>query len=70
MARRVLPSRLALKRRDGSSNAAPLAKVIFTTFFYVSPVQMIPACSRAPRAAAAHIRSPDHLLACLTQSAI
>src|SRR5438874_3758610 len=44
MARLVLPSRLELKRREGSSNEAPLAKVIFTTFLYVSPVQMIPAC--------------------------
>src|SRR5687767_3806443 len=42
MARRVLPSRLELKRRDGSSSAAPLAKVIFTTFLYVSPVQINP----------------------------
>src|SRR6516162_4636086 len=25
-------------------NEAPLAKVIFTTFLYVSPVQIIPAC--------------------------
>src|SRR6476620_5310952 len=45
MARRVLPSRLELKRPDGSSNEAPLAKVIFTTALYVSPVQMMPACS-------------------------
>src|SRR6266550_4004337 len=45
MARRVLPSRLELKRPQGSANAAPLAKVIFTTFLYVSPVQMMPACS-------------------------
>src|SRR2546427_7064978 len=44
MARLVLPSRLELKRPEGSSNEAPLAKVIFTTFLYVSPVQMIPAC--------------------------
>src|SRR5436853_1477957 len=43
MARRVLPSRLELKRPQGSSNAAPLAKVIFTTVLYVSPVQIIPA---------------------------
>jgi len=43
MARRVLPSRLALKRPDGSGSEAPLAKVNFTTFLYVSPVQMIPA---------------------------
>src|ERR1700730_6775482 len=44
MARLVLPSRLALKRPEGSSNEAPLAKAIFTTFLSVSPVQMIPAC--------------------------
>jgi len=31
IARRVLPSRLALKRPEGSSKEAPLAKVIFTT---------------------------------------
>src|SRR2546423_1208705 len=42
IARRVLPSRLELNRPDGSFSAAPLAKVIFTTFLYVSPVQMIP----------------------------
>src|SRR6201991_3093946 len=46
MARLVLPSRLELKRPDGSSNEAPLAKVIFTTLLYVSPVQMIPACDQ------------------------
>src|SRR5262249_44686081 len=45
MARLVLPSRLELKRPEGSSNAAPLAKVSFTTALYVSPVQMIPSCS-------------------------
>src|SRR5437773_8297703 len=44
MARLVLPSRLELKRPEGSSNEALLAKVIFTTFLYVSPVQIIPAC--------------------------
>src|SRR4051812_41317113 len=44
MARRVFPSRLELNRRDGSFRAAPLAKVILTTFVYVSPVQMIPSC--------------------------
>src|SRR3954454_14827464 len=44
MARLVLPSRLELKRREGSCKEAPLAKVIFTTFLYVSPVQIIPAC--------------------------
>ncbi len=32
MARLVLPWRLALKRPEGSSNDAPLAKVIFTAF--------------------------------------
>src|SRR3954452_16741288 len=42
MARLVLPSRLELKRSVGSSSAAPLAKVIFTTALYVSPVQIIP----------------------------
>jgi hypothetical protein len=30
MARRVPPSRLALKRPDGSGSEAPLAKVVFT----------------------------------------
>src|SRR6188508_174718 len=44
MARLVLPSRLELKRPEGSSNEAPLAKVVFTTLLYVSPVQIIPAC--------------------------
>src|SRR5437764_11545230 len=44
MARRVLPSRLELKRPTGSGSEAPLANVIFTTFLYVSPVQTIPAC--------------------------
>src|SRR5262245_3300071 len=44
MARLVLPSRLELKSPEGSSIAAPLAKVIFTTLLYVSPVQIIPAC--------------------------
>src|SRR5438874_342772 len=44
MARLVLPSRLELKRPDGSWSEAPLAKVSFTTLLYVSPVQMIPAC--------------------------
>src|SRR5215471_12022804 len=44
MARLVLPSRLELKSPEGSANKAPLAKVIFTTVLYVSPVQIIPAC--------------------------
>src|SRR5882757_1641522 len=52
IARLVLPSRLELKRRDGSSSEAPLAKVIFTTLLYVSPVQMMPACS--------HTGTPRH----------
>src|SRR5262249_36257824 len=39
------PSRLELKRRDGSLSEAPLAKVSFTTALYVSPVQMMPSCS-------------------------
>src|SRR5271169_2921879 len=48
----MLPSRLELKRPEGSSNEAPLAKVNFTTALYVSPVQMIPACS--------HTGTPRH----------
>src|SRR4249920_696423 len=52
MGRLVLPWRLELKRREESSNEAPLAKVIFTTFLYVSPVQMIPACD--------HTGTPRH----------
>src|ERR1700733_762020 len=52
IARRMLPSRLELKRLEGSSNEAPLAKVIFTTLLYVSPVQMMPACS--------HTGTPRH----------
>src|SRR5262247_2177457 len=52
MARLVLPSRLELKRREGSSSEAPLAKVIFTTLLYVSPVQIIPACD--------HTGTPRH----------
>ena len=48
MARLVLPSRLELKRPEGSSNEAPLAKVIFTTnYLYVSRMRIIPACDRA-----------------------
>src|SRR5258708_2149979 len=52
MARLVLPSRLELKRPEGSSNEATFAKVIFTTVLYVSPVQMIPACD--------HTGTPRH----------
>src|ERR1700677_2418111 len=48
----MLPSRLELKSPQGSSNEAPLAKVIFTTALYVSPVQMIPSCS--------HTGTPRH----------
>src|SRR5947207_15270383 len=46
IARLVLPSRLELKRPDGSSSAAPWEKVIFTTFLYVSPVQINPSCDQ------------------------
>src|SRR5436190_10558674 len=42
MARLTFPSRLELNRPEGSFNAAPLAKVILTTFLYVSPVQTMP----------------------------
>src|SRR5262249_22073319 len=42
IARRVFPSRLELKRPEGSFRDAPLAKVIFTTFLYVSPLQITP----------------------------
>src|SRR4051794_27681114 len=42
MARRTFPSRLELKRPDGSFNAAPLANVSLTMFLYVSPVQTMP----------------------------
>src|SRR5215471_12766393 len=52
MARLVFPSRLELKRREGSSSVAPLAKVIFTTFLYVSPVQISPSCD--------HTGTPRH----------
>src|SRR5215510_4731561 len=58
MARLVLPSRLELNRPEGSSNEAPLAKVIFTTFLYVSPVQMIPACD--------HTGTPLHFHSSIT----
>src|SRR3954453_1098480 len=44
MALRVLPSKLELKRCDGSGRLAPRANVSFTTFVYVSPVQTIPLC--------------------------
>jgi len=46
MARLLVPSRLELKRPEGSFREAPLAKVIFTTFLYVSPVQTIPSCDQ------------------------
>src|SRR5215831_1513461 len=42
MARLMFPSRLELNRPEGSSSSAPLAKVILTTFLYVSPVQTMP----------------------------
>src|SRR5271169_553521 len=44
IARRTFPSRLELKSRAGSFSDAPLANVSFTTFLYVSPVQMMPSC--------------------------
>src|SRR5215831_6286793 len=46
MARLTLPSRLELKTPEGSFREAPLAKVIFTTFLYVSPVQISPSCDQ------------------------
>src|SRR5687767_9039586 len=46
IARRVLPPRLELKRRDGSGTLAPRAKVSFTTFVYASPVQTTPSCDQ------------------------
>jgi hypothetical protein len=52
MARLTLPSRLVLNRPEGSLSEAPLAKVNFTALLYVSPVQMIPACS--------HTGTPQH----------
>src|SRR5262245_8854454 len=61
MARLVLPSRLELKRPEGSSSEAPLAKVIFTTLLYVSPVQMIPACD--------HTGTPLHFHSSTTSGA-
>src|SRR5688572_31086708 len=47
IALRVLPSKLELKRRDGSGILAPRANVSFTTFVYASPVQTIPWCDQA-----------------------
>src|SRR4030095_7184388 len=52
IARLVFPSRLELKRPEGSFRAAPLAKVIFTTFLYVSPAQISPSCD--------HTGTPRH----------
>src|SRR6185436_4794732 len=46
IALRVWPSRLELKRRDGSGRLAPWANVSFTTFAYFSPVQTIPSCDQ------------------------
>src|SRR5215218_10454364 len=46
IALRVLPSKLELNRRDGSGRLAPRAKVSFTAFVYVSPVQTIPSCDQ------------------------
>src|ERR1700741_34670 len=58
MARLTLPSRLELKRPEGSSSEAPLEKVSFTRALYVSPVQMMPACS--------HTGTPLHFHASTT----
>src|SRR4051812_1241918 len=44
IARRVLPSRLELNSPAGSASDAPFANVNFTTFLYVSPVQIMPPC--------------------------
>src|SRR5215831_15439306 len=44
MARLTFPSRLELKRREGSRNRAPLANVSLTWPLYVSPVQTMPPC--------------------------
>jgi hypothetical protein len=38
----LAPVNLKLNRPEGSFNAAPLAKVILTTFLYISPVQTMP----------------------------
>src|ERR1700736_507543 len=46
IAPRVLPSKLELKRREGSGVLAPRANVSFTTFVYASPVQTIPWCDQ------------------------
>src|SRR5688572_15338506 len=46
IALRVLPSKLELKRREGSGILAPRANVSFTTFVYASPVQTIPWCDQ------------------------
>src|SRR5689334_14317271 len=46
IALRVLPSKLELKRRDGSGTLAPRANVSLTTFVYASPVQTIPSCDQ------------------------
>jgi hypothetical protein len=46
IALRVLPSKLELKRRDGSGTPAPWANVSFTTFVYASPVHTIPLCDQ------------------------
>ena len=46
IARLTFPSRLELNRPAGSFSAAPFAKVIFTWFLYVSPVQTMPLCDQ------------------------
>src|SRR5512142_1372402 len=46
IALRMWPSRLELKKWDGSGRLAPRANVSFTAFVYVSPVQTIPLCDQ------------------------
>src|SRR6476620_8945095 len=46
MARLTFPSRLELKRPEGSFSAAPFANVILTLFLYDSPVHTMPSCDQ------------------------
>ena len=46
MARLTFPSRLELKKPEGSFDSAPFANVILTAFVYVSPVHTIPPCDQ------------------------
>ena len=47
IALRVLPSKLELKRRDGSGVLAPRANVSFTTFVYASAWRRLTDCQSA-----------------------